>query len=114
MAGEGGLRALVALSRVDDLQLKVLAVGALRHLSLDTRIKRPMVDEGILGPIFGCEQLVTKQLKCAFIRNPQSDESILRMSRHSSANCEALQLAANALQLYVVDSCSIPLGRFVA
>lgn len=51
MAGEGGLRALVALSRVEDLELRILAAGALRHLSLNTRAKRPMVEEGALGSI---------------------------------------------------------------
>lgn len=51
VAGEGGLRALVALSRCDDLELRILAAGALRHLSLNTRVKRPMVEEGALGSI---------------------------------------------------------------
>lgn len=51
VAGEGGLRALVALSRCDDLELRILAAGALRHLSLNTRVKRPMVEEGVLGSI---------------------------------------------------------------
>lgn len=51
VAGEGGLRALVALSRCEDLELRILAAGALRHLSLNTRVKRPMVEEGALGSI---------------------------------------------------------------
>lgn len=51
VAGEGGLRALVALSRCDDLELRILAAGALRHLSLNTRVKRPIVEEGALGSI---------------------------------------------------------------
>ena len=53
-AQEGGLRSLIAVAREDDLQLQILAVGALRHLSLSTRIKRPIVVEGALGPIFDC------------------------------------------------------------
>ena len=51
VAGEAGLRALIALSRCEDLELRILAAGALRHLSLNTRVKRPMVEEGALGPI---------------------------------------------------------------
>lgn len=51
VAGEGGLRALVALSRCEDLELRILAAGALRHLSLNTRVKRPVVEEGALGSI---------------------------------------------------------------
>lgn len=51
VAGNGGLRALVALSRCDDLELRILAAGSLRHLSLNTRVKRPMLEEGALGPL---------------------------------------------------------------
>lgn len=51
VAGEGGLRTLVALSRCEDVELRILAAGALRHLSLNTRVKRPMVEEGALGSI---------------------------------------------------------------
>lgn len=69
MAGEGGLRALVALSRVEDLELRILAAGALRHLSLNTRAKRPMVEEGALGSILRRENNI-KRNTCTVLSVP--------------------------------------------
>ena len=51
-AQEGGLRAMISLAREDDLTLQILAIGTLRHLSLSSRVKKPMIEEGALGPIF--------------------------------------------------------------
>ena len=45
---------MIAVARERDLQLRVLGVSALRHLSLSSRIKRPIVREGGLGPVYEC------------------------------------------------------------
>lgn len=52
LAQEGGLKCLIAVARDDDIELQILAIGGLRHLSINTRLKRPIINEGGLGPVF--------------------------------------------------------------
>ena len=51
-AEAGGLKVMIACGREeDDRELRMLGCGALRHLSLTTRLKKAIVDEGGLGPL---------------------------------------------------------------
>ena len=52
MAEEGCLTRAIELMRDNDLQLRILGAGAIRHMSINTRVKRPIIQEGALGPIF--------------------------------------------------------------
>ena len=51
-ADAGGLRAMISIAREETRELRMLGCGALRHLSISTRLKKPIVDEGGLGPLF--------------------------------------------------------------
>ena len=52
MAEEGCLKRAIELGRHSDLVLRILGLGTLRHMSINTRIKKPIIEEGGLGPIF--------------------------------------------------------------
>jgi hypothetical protein len=51
-AEAGGLRAAISLAREPLRELRLLGCGVLRHLSLATRLKKLIVAEGGLGPLF--------------------------------------------------------------
>ena len=51
-AESGGLRVMISLAREENRELRLIGCGALRHLSLATRLKKAIVDEGGLGPLF--------------------------------------------------------------
>jgi len=50
-AEDGGIPALIALCRQPEEQLQALALSALRHLSLQVSLKKPMLDERCLRPV---------------------------------------------------------------
>jgi hypothetical protein len=52
MAEEGCLTRTIELAKDDDLELRILGMGALRHMSINTRVKRPIVVEGGIVPVF--------------------------------------------------------------
>ena len=52
MAEEGCLTRAIELTRDPDLNLRILGMGTIRHLSINTRVKRPIIQEGALGPMF--------------------------------------------------------------
>jgi Armadillo/beta-catenin-like repeat len=52
IAAEGGLQGLITAARCsDDVQLRLLSIGAIRHLSLAAKVKRVAVEDGVLGPL---------------------------------------------------------------
>jgi len=51
-AESGGLRVMISLAREENREMRLIGCGALRHLSLATRLKKAIVDEGGLGPLF--------------------------------------------------------------
>lgn len=52
MAEEGCLKRAIELARTTDTQLRILGLGTIRHLSINTRIKRPIIAEGSLAPLY--------------------------------------------------------------
>jgi Armadillo/beta-catenin-like repeat len=52
VAAEGGLQGLITAARCsNDVQLRLLSIGAIRHLSLAAKVKRVAVEDGVLGPL---------------------------------------------------------------
>jgi hypothetical protein len=52
MAEEGCLLRAIELSKNSDELLRVLGLGTIRHLCINTRVKRPFYEQGGLGPVF--------------------------------------------------------------
>ena len=42
--------------------IKILGMGTLRHLSVNTRLKRPLMMEGVLGPLFAAVEDKTQDI----------------------------------------------------
>lgn len=53
IAEEGGLKRAIQLAQCDtSLELRIIGLGILRHLAINSKIKRPMVVEGVLAAMF--------------------------------------------------------------
>ena len=52
MAEEGCLLRAIELGKNSDLELRILGLGTIRHLVINTRVKRPFYEQGGLSPVF--------------------------------------------------------------
>ena len=49
---EGCLLRAIELGKNSDLELRILGLGTVRHLVINTRVKRPFYEQGGLSPVF--------------------------------------------------------------
>jgi hypothetical protein len=56
IAQEGGVQVAIDVLYSDDFSLQILAAGTLQHLSISSRLKHSMCDDGILEAIVACVQ----------------------------------------------------------
>ena len=52
MTEEGCIVRAIELGKNSDLELRILGLGTIRHLCINTRVKRPFYDQGGLSPVF--------------------------------------------------------------